>query len=384
MKWTRSCPCLTVCSLLLLVLSACGPAAPATSEILPTVSPPTAIPPPADTPTPAPTPTLAPPAYPPQRAIAAMVYDSKADTVFMFGGSPREFQQGYDDAWSYQTSTNTWTPLSTSPMYQKAFSAEYDGKADKVAFYFCLYLSGPETYSRMGETYVYDPNTDKMEKVTPKVVPYGFMGANMVYDSESDRFILFGGVDIATGQELYETWAYDLNSNTWTAMNPAKHPAGRNWGQMAYIPTIDRVLLFSGWSGDATLMNEPTGDTWLYDYNHDTWEQLGPSSVPARRHFASMVYMSSVDRVLLYGGRTREGGPFLGDLWTFNPTTRDWEELHPATDPGERGMYGMTYDSKADKVVLFGGGPNSAGPYTDETWLYDPQANTWTNVTPQD
>ncbi len=185
------------------------------------------------------------------------------------------------------------------------------------------------------------------------------------------------------GRELNETWAYDLNTNTWTAMNPARRPAGRNWGQMAYIPTIDRVLLFSGWSGDATLMNELTGDTWLYDYNHDTWEQLRPSSVPARRHFASMVYMASVDRVLLYGGQTREGGPFLSDLWTFDPTTLNWEELHPATDPGKRGQYGMAYDSKADKVVLFGGGGTSmGGPYTDETWLYDPQANTWTNVTP--
>ncbi len=384
MKRTRSYAVLIVSSLWLLVLSACGTAAPATAEILPTVPPPTASPPPTDVPTPAPAPTPAALTYPPKHGVAQMIYDSKADKVFMFGGSPAQ-PLGYDDAWSYKTSTNTWTRLSTSPMYNKGFAADYDSKADRVVLYFSLYPSGPETFSRMGETYVYDPNTDMMEKVTPKVIPFGFMGSNMVYDSESDRFILFGGVDITDGRELYETWAYDLNTNTWTAMNPAQHPAGRNWSQMAYIPTIDRVLLFSGWSGDTAVLSEPTGDTWLYDYNHDTWEQLRPPSVPARRHFASLVYMSSVDRVLLYGGQTREGGPFLSDLWTFDPTTLNWEELHPATDPGKRGEYCMAYDSKADKVVLFGGGGTSmGGPYTDETWLYDPQANTWTNVTPQE
>ncbi len=311
-----------------------------------------------------------------------MIYDSKADAVFMFGGSPGGTEY-YGDAWTYKTSTNTWTPLSANPMYAKGFMADYSSKADKLVFYFCLYSSGPESFSRMGETYVYDPTTDKLEKVTPKVVPFGFMGANMVYDSESDRFILFGGFDIMEDRELDETWAYDLNSNTWTAMNPAKHPAGRNFSQMAYIPTIDRVLLFSGWTGDSALLNEPTGDTWLYDYNHDTWKRLSPSSAPTRRHFSAMAYMSSLDRVLLYGGQSREGGPFVSDLWTFDPTTLEWEELHPATDPGERGQYGMAYDAKADKVVLFGGGGTSMnGPFTDETWLYDPQANAWTNGTP--
>ncbi len=384
MKSRISCRFLTVSSLLLLVLSACGTAAPApTSEILPTAPPPTAIPPPTNIPTLAPTSAPAAPIYPPQRAILNMIYDGKADMVLMFGGQPREYEF-YGDAWSYKTSTNTWTPLSTSPMYAKFFTADYDSKADKVVFYLNIYFCAGQNVCRMGETYVYDPNTDESVKVTPRVVPFGFGGANMVYDSESDRFILFGGYDFKNGRELDETWTYDLNTNTWTAMNPAKHPAGRNCSQMVYIPTIDRVLLFSGYTGDSVLVNAPTGDTWLYDYNHDTWEQLKPSSAPTRRHYASMVYMSSVDRVLLYGGQTSDVSGAVGDLWTFDPTTLDWEELHPATDPGKRTVHGMAYDSKADKVVLFGGGPDNIGPWTDETWLYDPQTNSWTNVTPQD
>ncbi len=334
-------------------------------------------------------PTLAPasapagPTYPPPRAVLNMIYSSKAGTVLMFGGQPREYAF-YDDAWSYKTDTNTWTPLSTSPMYAKFFTGDYDSKADRVVFYANAYFCVGQSVCRAGETYVYDPNTDEVTKVTPRVVPFGFGSANMVYDSESDRFILFGGYDVKNGRELDETWAYDLNTNAWMAMNPAKHPAGRNLSQMVYIPTIDRVLLFSGYTGDAALVNAPTGDTWLYDYNHNTWEQLSPSSAPTRRHNASTVYMSSVDRVLLYGGQTKDSGGTVGDLWTFDPTALNWEEMHPPTDPGKRTLYGMAYDSKADKVVLFGGAPkDSYGPYIDETWIYDPQAKTWTNVTPE-
>ncbi len=384
MKRTEPNPLFVMCSLMLLVLSACGPAAPAAIENPPTVPLPTAIPPPTAAPTPAPTPTPAAATYPPQRAVLNMVYDRKADAVLMFGGQPKEFE-AYDDAWSYKTSTNTWTALSASPLYAKISAVDYDSKAEKVVFYPNVYFCAGQGVCRMGETHVYDPNTDKSEKVTAKGVPFGLAGANMAYDSESDRFILFGGYDFANQIEFDETWAYDLNTNPWTAMNPAKHPAGRNVSQMVYIPTIDRVLLFSGLVSDPVLLNEPTGDTWLYDYNHDTWQQVKPSSAPTRRHYASMVYMSSVDRVLLYGGQTKEVyGGVVGDLWSFNPATLNWEELHPAVSPGERAFHGTAYDSKADKVVLFGGGTDNAGPFTDETWLYDPQANTWTNVTPQE
>ena len=386
MKRKRTYPLAFASVLLLLALSACGTAAPAptaTAAIPPTVPPPTAILPPTDIPTPAPTPTPAPVTYPPQRGFPIMVYNSKADTVLMFAGEDRDYE-GRDDAWSYKTSTNTWTPLtSLNPVFQTAFTigfaADYDSKADKLVFHLNSRASRGPVYRALGETYVYDPNTDKMDKVTPKDTPYDFGGSRMVYDSESDRFILFGGFSGKKGVAIDETWAYDLNTNTWTAMNPAKHPSGRNQHQMAYIPTIDRVLLCGGWTDGFG----QSADTWLYDYNHDTWKELNPPLKPAYRFWSSMVYVSSIDRVLMYGGQAPATG-VMGDLWSFDPKTLIWEELHPATDPGTRVGYGMAYDSKADKVVLFGGSSEDGfGPYIDETWLYDPQANTWTNVTPE-
>ncbi len=313
-----------------------------------------------------------------------MVYSSKADAVLLFAGQDQNYK-GRTDAWSYKTSTDAWTPLgSLDPAFQTpfqtTFTADYGSKVDKVVFYLNLRSSNGPVFRSLGETYVYDPSTGKLDKVTPKGTPYGYGGSGMVYDSESDRFILFGGADFRKGATIDETWAYDLNTNTWTAMNPSQHPSGRNGSQMAYIPTIDRVLLSGGWTDNFA----DSADTWLYDYNHDTWKELNPPVKPSYRFFGSMVYVSSMDRVLMYGGQAPATG-VMGDLWSFDPKTLSWEELHPATDPGKRVGYGMAYDSKADKVVLFGGAKeDNAGPYTDETWIYDPQGNAWTSVTPKE
>jgi hypothetical protein len=286
----------------------------------------------------------------------------------MFGGQP-DLSRFWVDAWSYKTGTNTWTPL--SPIFKGAFATDYDSKADRVVFYHSLTLRG--AYRAMRDTYVYDPNNDKLENVAPKDAPLGYLGAPLVYDSESDRFILFSGYAFGTGQYAEETWSYDLNANTWTDMKPAQQPIARNFHSMVYIPTIDRVLLFGG-EGD-------TG-TWLYDYNGNSWQLLKTPNGPAGRYYSSMAYVSSIDRVLMYGGQLVSGN-VAGDLWSFDPKAMNWEELHPTVTPGDWQNHAMAYDSKADKVVLFGGG-RQHGAYTNQTWIYDPQANTWTDVTPKE
>jgi N-acetylneuraminic acid mutarotase len=311
-----------------------------------------------------------------------MVYDAESDAVLLFSGGANE-SEPRNDAWSYKTSTNTWTQLSPSPIFKLNSATDYDSKADRVVFYVSFESRGV-TYRELGKTFIYDFNNDSLKEISTKETPVGLLGAQIGYDSESDRFILFGGIDVSASSSSYkdtffdETWSYDLNTNTWTDMKPAQHPSGRNFYSMAYIPTIDRVILF----GDG-ISPEENRETWLYDYNHNSWKLVKASNGPPGRYYSSMVYMSSIDRVLMYGGFGEEAATVIGDLWSFNPKTMTWEELHPSVTPGKRAWHAMAYDSKADKVVLFGGGEQK-GPWTDETWIYDPHLNTWTDVTPKE
>jgi hypothetical protein len=95
-------------------------------------------------------------------------------------------------------------------------------------------------------------------------------GAAMVYDSESDRMILYGGDAFGS-----ETWAYDLNTNTWTLMDDGSGPAGSinlSFFAMVYIPEIDRVILSGGNHCDKSCTY--LEGLWAYDYNTNTWENL--------------------------------------------------------------------------------------------------------------
>ena len=41
----------------------------------------------------------------------------------------------------------------------------------------------------------------------------------------------------------------------------------------------------------------------------------------------------------------------------------------------------MVYDTQTNKVILFGGDGNNGNDLND-TWAYDPQSNTWTELSP--
>ena len=57
-----------------------------------------------------------------------------------------------------------------------------------------------------------------------------------------------------------------------------------------------------------------------------------------------------------------------------------WTNLNPAGDvPAARAGHSMVYDGKSGKVILFGGWDKTD---FDDTWAYDPAANTWTKLKP--
>jgi N-acetylneuraminic acid mutarotase len=245
----------------------------------------------------------------------------------------------------------------------------------------CIYRATESVpYKPMSETWAYDYNADTWVNMQPATeAPFGLNGAGMAYDAESDRMILFGGVDaeaINAGEIKWfdDTWAYDFDSNTWTKMEPAVSPPGRCFYPMAYDAGADRIVLFGADLGE-------TNDMWSYDYNTDTWEELKPGAMPSLRCYCDMVYDAQSDRMILFGGTDYRRETPLADTWAYRLDTNTWTELKPATSPGNRGWYAAVYSTKAGRVILFGGG-TTRSTFRNETWIYDPETNVWTNVTP--
>jgi N-acetylneuraminic acid mutarotase len=301
---------------------------------------------------------------PSARSYHVMTYDVESDRVILVGGMAAN--DDVNDTWTYDVSTNAWTQMAPdqSPTMGEGPIA-YDVQSDRTIRFLCP-LERHFPSGEPSETWAYDLNTDTWTNMEPENAPPPLAGARMVYDVESDRMILFGGIDATRGLAYSnKTWSYDYDSNTWTQMDPEVSPPGINYHPMAYDADADRII-------SKGVM------TWEYDYNTDTWEMQETTGNPLRRDYSWMVYADVIGQMILFGG----GEPTLeNDTWAYDYATNTWTQLEPETSPSERGWHAMAYSTDAGQVVLFGGG-TSRQETTLETWLYDPAANTWTQVGP--
>ena len=109
-----------------------------------------------------------------------------------------------------------------------------------------------------------------------------------------------------------------------------------------------------------------------------SWEVVTPpETVPAARFGGSLTYATAESKLILFGGWDG-GSDYLDDLWSYDPSTGNWEWLETAdTAPGPRASHAVAYDPVASRLVLFGGFDGST--YYDDTWVYDLAQNTWSS-----
>jgi N-acetylneuraminic acid mutarotase len=321
-----------------------------------------------------------------------MAYDAQSDRVIIFGGQIGNIVSGdyidYDDTWVYDLTANQWTqmePLSV-PTVRSGAELAYDVESDRV-----IMFGGFSSAIFWADEWAYDYNTNTWMKIAKG--PGNRLGTSMAYDEESDRIILFGGWYMnMSGFIENDTWAYDFNSDTWTEMKPSISPPSRNNHAMVYDSKADRVLMWGGtdldgkyadfmWGG-MDLDGKPADfSVWSYDFNTNTWQEMIPDQThPNGRDFPGMVYDAESDRTILFGGEL--AGESYGEIWAYDYNTNTWTKFESSTGPGYRSRQGLVYSTAADRVILFGGQVESTEPkYSNETWTYDLNTNTWTNMT---
>jgi len=296
----------------------------------------------------------------------AMAYDSESDRVIFFRGTPNA--DFLNDTWAYDFNTNTWAnmdPISKPPA-QGGQAIAYDSVADRV-----ILFGGQDVNGTLNETWAYDFNTNTWAKLDPVARPPPRFHSAMAYDSQSDRMILIGYT--ASGSSDDTTWAYDFNANNWTNMDPPAKPRSRYDSTMAYDSESDRAILFGGRDTPSSAF---LNDTWGYDFNSNSWTYLD-TKPPSRSYFA-MAYDSESARSVLFGG-VSGGGLTLNDTWAYDSAANGWTYM--GAKPPARSYFAMAYDSESDRVILFGGLGASSG-YFNDTWAYDFNTNTWTKMDP--
>ena len=320
---------------------------------------------------------------PTARGYAQMTYDSESGQVVLFGGQTGEWgdpaAQNFE-TWLYNPETNVWTQMPSSknppdslPSGWTAGDMTYNSKADRSIL---SIISGD--WSTL-ETWAYDDNSDTWTRLADG--PASIIGQRIVYDAESDRIIMFGGLILPAFAWYDETWAYDYNTDTWTNMNPRLQPSVRNYQGMVYDSKADRIVMWGDWKY-LLRSHKPDRSVWTYDYNTNTWQEFEHrKDGPASRDYQTLAYDEKNDKIIMYGGY--EWGN--DETWIYDLNTDTWQQLYPVTNPGVISRYTMVYARDANKTILFGGqdGPNYY-QYKDETWLYDLKHNKWTNAAEED
>jgi len=301
-----------------------------------------------------------PTSSPSPRVFSAMAYNPVSDKIVLFGGTtgPPSYTAVYQDTWLYDVGANTWTQVfpATSPSPRDMHRMVYDSASQKMVMF-----GGCEGSANCNaETWLYSVASNTWTNAAPSSSPPYRWGHSMANDSIHEKVVLFGGATAPGVND--ETWIYDSATNTWTNPSPTSRPSPRFFSDMAYDPVTNKVVLFGGQDNSVAYQ-----DTWLYDVGANTWTQVFPATSPSQRDMHRMVYDSTTQNIVMFGGCDMTAN-CNAETWLYNATSNTWTNAAPSSSPPYRWGHSMAYDSAQQKVVLFGGA--TAPGLSADTWLY--------------
>lgn len=194
----------------------------------------------------------------------------------------------------------------------------------------------------------------------------------LAYDPASGAVYLFGGE--VGGVRSDELWRWE--GGRWTQVpKRSPWPPGRYLAGMAFDAGRNRLLLFGGSPSGVGSLDD------LWEWDGESWTEVPHGGAwPAPRYAAGVVYDSRRDRLVVYGGNM--GGVSDPSVWEWDGTS--WQERPSAEPaPSPRSVASLAYDPRRGQVLLFGGidSASACGAVVcADTWAWDGAA--WTQLTP--
>lgn len=313
----------------------------------------------------------------------AMAYDTARGEIVLFGGlhSDNENFIVFGDTWVWDGAT--WTQVSStgpSPRYDVAMA--YDEERERVVLY-----GGADGSDMLGDTWEWDGQTWVQVSTVGPPCRASHM---MTYDADRQRTVVFGGaapcVNFPFIADQQDTWEWD--GVTWQQVANFG-PFKRRGGAMVYDSVNHVSLLFAGWpaayfpqgNGGSPLATELTlSDLWAWDGS--SWTQLS-GNYPRGRYGHEMAYDAARGVSVFFGGRVDIAG-YESETWEFDGESwvrKTYESpiVFDPTKPRPRAAHGMAYHAGDQAVYMFGGTLGNAGPATDEMWKW--QGAEWIQVT---
>ncbi len=176
---------------------------------------------------------------------------------------------------------------------------------------------------------------------------------------------------------------FDVETREWaTEATPDPKPSPRVDGVFVWDSNRSVFWIHGGNSSTTGTAFIPEGDLWSFDPAAMAWTERTATG-PAPRLFHTGIYDSKRDRVVVFGGADETAfnptATFFRDLWSFDLASSTWTMLHDgaADAPAGRFSPAMVYDTARDIYLLFGGHDDGALGNRNDVWGFDPNSGSW-------
>lgn len=249
----------------------------------------------------------------------------------------------------------SWVPLANAPIGRHhPISFSLDGKGYAVTG---TLVNGDPT----NDAYTYDPVLNTWTAIanfpgTARSFGIGTVANNLAY-------IGFGATNT---QYLNDFWSFDAATGTWTQLadcgcSGRRHPAMISIGTKIYV----------GLGDDAT---GDRNDWWMYDIAANTWSQITSLPGPARHH--PFMFNTGGE---VFAGLGHSQGVIYRDWYKLDTIANTWSAMNQF--PGEARVAGTQFSFNGYGFVLSGDGDNHSYMTTGEMWRYNPNTDTWLQLT---
>ncbi len=309
-----------------------------------------------------------------------MVYDPVNERVLLFGGAVWENRYTFfDDLWSYDPSTDTWTEVECGPGPGGRFNHMMVYVPDRHQIFL---FGGFGARDRVGDTWLYDIEANEWTQLTPQDSPSPRSDAAIAYDEVNEVVILHDGY-CRDDSHPQDTWIYDIVENNWVLMDPEESPKPQYGHHMIYDSLSRKVVMYGGhWSYAGTSQHGYSDGVWTYDYISDTWTKVDSATALPSRYWHNLAHDADSGKMVVFGGSA--GGDLLrDDTWLYDVSTGTWERLTTDENPSMRCNSAMVYDAIHKKIIMFGGLVEFGEPPLNDLWVLDTAEGTWQEILPE-
>lgn len=296
--------------------------------------------------------------------------------VYMYGGDTMDADGNWaqlSEFWFYGLESSAWRLIKPSGRLKPGTKVHASFSCDNDQ---CILAHGYPS-GRKGsatDTWIYTKSTNSWSELNCTTVfcPGPRRIAAFTFDAYRGNHVLFGGEGRRPYDFLGDT--YTFTGGVWTQHFPKHSPSPRFAAATAFVPTLNKVVLFGGQIGYSESPN--ACDMWAWDGTEWQWHQITQSGGPClAAHNMAWDTSTVPPRLVVTGGYKRwnymERNP---DVWAFTfdddgtsgtwtqqaPTSLSCSYAVPYVGLGEP-LYPeskMAADGSPNRKVFFGGGEN--------------------------